>query len=333
MLFDLGVKKRKADFFNYEEEYIKLKDGLRNEKLIAITGLRRVGKSSMLSILYNETNAPKIWVDGRKAKDEKEFLAEMEELAAQVSISYKAIHALSSVDVGPFSFSLNPKPSLEEIDKYIKDRAYIFVDEVQRIKGIADVLSLIYDFSEKICVIAAGSEIGLVEDILGRNGGALAGRLHLRVHLPPLSEESAEEFLRKGFDEAGKRVESYEIRDAVEKLGTLAGWLTYYGNMRLRATHSEALKRVIDDGKVITREELRHFLKRRKNKEGYVKILRMLRNDALEWSEIYRRVGMGKSRVSEALKTLEEYGFVVREENKYKLADRMLSYALSSGKL
>ncbi len=325
MLFKLGVKTSKAEFFNYEEEYVKLRQAIKNEKLIAVTGLRRVGKTSLLSVVFNEIKEPKVWIDGRKVNKKEDVLSELNTLLEQASPKYAALSYLSSVSIGPFNLKVENKKTIEAFEKYIKKKAFIFIDEGQRISKIDELISYIYDFSEKITVVIAGSEIGLIEKVLGKGGGALAGRHHLRIHLHPLTEESSVEFLRKGFLEAGKKVPSYELWDAVDKLGTLIGWLNYYGYLRLTQSHSEALNQVIDNGKIIVKTELDNFLENRRNKKLYISILSLLSEGEKSWAEMHQRLNITKSRLSEALERLVEYGFVVKE-TKYRLADKMLKY-------
>jgi len=219
----------------------------------------------------------------------------------------------------------------------IKDHAFVFIDEIQSIKGIDKMLAYLYDHTQRITFVVAGSEIGVVDEVLGGKGGAMSGRLYLNVDMKPLSRESAREFLVRGFAEAGKDIPSYEINDALTKLGTLPGWLTYYGNLRLREKHSLAIRRVIKDGKVIVSEEIDHFLSSRRNRKRYLRILRILSSGKKEWQEIYNLLKLKdkkvpKSRVSEFLSVLQGFGFVSKIDSFYQLSDPMLNQFLSSAK-
>ncbi|MCD6227161.1 AAA family ATPase [Candidatus Micrarchaeota archaeon] len=337
MLFDLGVKKRKEDFFNYEDQYIKIKNNLYKEKLISIVGLRRIGKSSLMSVIFHEIKEPKVWIDGRRTQNAQEILLYLEDLASQVSVSYKALSGLSSVELGPITFSFKFQKKLEEIDNMIQNRAFVFIDEVQQINHIDKMLSYLYDHTQKITFIVAGSEIGMVDTVLGGKGGPMAGRLYLKIDMTPLSDESARVFLNKGFAEAGKNVPSYEITDAITKLGKLPGWLTYYGNLRLRENHSTSLQRVIDDGKVIVSEEINHFLASRRNRKRYLKILKILSSGQKRWQEIYNLLKLkdkkiSKSRVTEFLSILISFGFVSKDNGFYQLSDPMINHYFSSAK-
>jgi predicted AAA+ superfamily ATPase len=66
MYFDIEPKSKKEDFFNYEYEYKEVKKALeRREKIIAVVGVRRAGKTSLLNLIYNEIESQKLWIDGR----------------------------------------------------------------------------------------------------------------------------------------------------------------------------------------------------------------------------------------------------------------------------
>lgn len=77
-----------------------------------------------------------------------------------------------------------------------------------------------------------------------------------------------------------------EIEEAIEKLNGYVGWLTYYGNFRCvrKLSHEEALNETIREGCKVLIDELSHFLRGRQ-KELYIKVLRLARNGA-RWSEI-----------------------------------------------
>lgn len=338
MLFDLNIKTKKEDFFNYEEEYTKVKANLFSEKIITVAGLRRVGKSSLMSVIYHELDSPKIWIDGRRIRDAGEFFIYLDDLAAQLSLTNRAFRELSSVEIGPITFSINHKKKVEDIERLIKKRAFIFIDEAQLIRDIDNIISYIYDHTTKITLVVAGSEVGTLDRVLGKKGGPMAGRLHFRVDMYPLSKESAKEFLKRGFAELGKDIPAYEIDDAILNLGTLPGWLTYYGTLRLSEKHSAALHRVIEDGKVIVSEELNNFLAGRRNRKRYLKILKILSSGEKTWEEIYDLLRLDekkiqKSRITEFLSTLIDYGFVNKERDRYSLADPMIRHFVSSGKI
>ncbi|MFH1246843.1 MAG: hypothetical protein V1644_00545, partial [Candidatus Micrarchaeota archaeon] len=68
MYFAIGPKTSKKDLFNFDTEYDELKEAVVNssEKLIVISGLRRTGKTSLMKVVYNEIELPKVYIDARE---------------------------------------------------------------------------------------------------------------------------------------------------------------------------------------------------------------------------------------------------------------------------
>lgn len=54
MLFDPEPKTSRSDFFDREVELEKLENYLRQERLVVIYGVRRVGKTSLMRVALNE---------------------------------------------------------------------------------------------------------------------------------------------------------------------------------------------------------------------------------------------------------------------------------------
>ncbi|GAG02156.1 unnamed protein product, partial [marine sediment metagenome] len=150
--FETEPKSKREDFFNYSYEYKQVKQALqRKDKIIAIVGVRRIGKTSLLNIIYNEIKDLKVWLDGRIVTDpKKEIFAAIYEVAK--TEKPKIFGKIESLNVSAFGLGLGIKlgsESLAEIEKKIKGagRICVFMDEAQRmkIKDLADVLSYFYD--------------------------------------------------------------------------------------------------------------------------------------------------------------------------------------------
>ncbi|AAK41889.1 ATP-binding protein [Saccharolobus solfataricus] len=69
MLFSVEPKESLKDLFNREEEVKKFLQCVNNERMIIVTGLRRVGKSSLVLAGLNSLNRGYILVDLRKIFD------------------------------------------------------------------------------------------------------------------------------------------------------------------------------------------------------------------------------------------------------------------------
>ncbi len=56
----------------------------------------------------------------------------------------------------------------------------------------------------------------------------LYGRIMDELTLEPFSREKSMEFLRLGFRQYGVDVDENEVREVVDRLDGIVGWLTYY---------------------------------------------------------------------------------------------------------
>ncbi|MEM4359270.1 MAG: ATP-binding protein, partial [Candidatus Bilamarchaeaceae archaeon] len=220
MYFIIEPKSKKKDFFNYEYEYEEIKKALtRKEKIIAILGVRRVGKTSILNVIYNETNELKVWLDGRIISNpKKEIFSAVYEVAK--TGKSKIFGKIDSLNISAFGIGLDVKiasESLVEIENKIRKsgRIYIFIDEAQKmdVKDLANVLSYFYDRFPNASFIISGSEIGLIEDVLGEGDSEhpLYGRHITKIIMNRLDKNRAFEFLEAGFKEINVKIKKEEV--------------------------------------------------------------------------------------------------------------------------
>jgi len=337
MYFEIEPKSKKEDFFNYEYEYDQVKKALkRREKIITILGVRRVGKTSLLNIIYNEMNGLKLWLDGRIISDpKKEIFAAIYDAAK--AGKPKVFGKIESLNISAFGVGLGinlVKESQSEIEKKIREtgQIYVFIDEAQKMKTkqLADVLSYIYDRFPNVSFIISGSEIGLVEEIIGETDSEhpLYGREITKVVLNRLDKNKAMEYLKKGFEQLDMKPNETEIENAIAELDGLIGWLTLYGYERGIKKNKDALSKTKESAARIAATELVHFFKRAKNRKIYVSILRNA--NGVGWDELQTLTSkdMGKqlnpNLFNFALEKLIVHSFVERRNQKYYLADPLL---------
>lgn len=341
MYFEIEPKGRKADFFNYDSEYRQVKNALqRNEKIIAVVGVRRVGKTSLLNLVYNETKNLKLWLDGRIVTDpKKEIFAAIYE-TAQIG-KPKIFGKIESLNISAFGVGFDIKrgpESQSEIERKIRSTGQIcvFIDEAQRMNAndLADVLSYFYDRFPKVSFIISGSEIGLVEEIIGESNAEhpLYGRDVARVVMERLDKNRSMEYLKKGFKQLGLKLDDAEIEDAVVELDGLIGWLTLYGYERGVKKSKNALNKTSQGAARIAASELVHFFKKVKNRKLYLSILKNA--NGISWEELRMRAGkeMGKqlnpNLFNFALERLITYSFMEKKDQKYSVSDPLLVKAV-----
>ena len=154
-------------------------------------------------------------------------------------------------------------------------------------------------------------------------GSPMYGRQPAILRLYPFSREKSREFLVRGFKEYGMVVSEEELDEVVETLNGYVGWLTYYGNYRCvrRLSHREALEKVYDEGKLIMLEELKRFLKNRRNQSKYVELLRSL---PARWSELERKLRVNRKVLRDMLRSLEDAMIVEKKGLTYTIPDPIL---------
>jgi AAA+ ATPase superfamily predicted ATPase len=243
--------------------------------------------------------------------------------------------------VSAFGVGLSVKIGSEtrgEMEKKIKSagRISVFIDEAQRMKtkDLADVLSYFYDRLPQVSFVISGSEVGLVEEILGESDAEhpLYGREILKIVLNRLDKNKANEYLKKGFEQLGLKPSEEELDAAVDELDGLIGWLTLYGYEKGVKKSADALEKTSRNAARIAASELVRFLKKVKNKKLYSSILKNA--SGVGWDELRVRASKETGRqlnpnsFNLALERLTTYSFIEKKDGKYGLSDPLLLKAL-----
>jgi predicted AAA+ superfamily ATPase len=294
-----------------------------------------------MRVVFNEIQHIKVFLDGRRWTDAWQLMNKaLESVYEQINPHYRALKNLSSVSIGPLSLEITsstpPEKTVDEELLHKNKKAVIFIDEAQTLKDIGKVLAYYYDNTKSFQFIISGSEVGLMNALFETNA-PLFGRLREEITLTPLSAQAAQEFLRRGFEQEGRVVDEEEIADAVEQLDGPIGWLTYYGYLRRTLQHHEAIRRLKNDAKALLMQELTTFLhKKRGEKRRYKLILKALSIRSMTWEEIHKfleveeRKKISKSRLKAYLDALLAHSFIIKNNERYELADPLVALIFSS---
>jgi AAA+ ATPase superfamily predicted ATPase len=349
----LEVKSRKEEFFNMENELETLKKELldQNTRMIVIKGLRRTGKSSLMRVALNETKVPHIFIDLRLSTPftpdnfYQYFSKELGKFLKEKTLK-KMLSRIKGVEISGFKLEFKEKKIniiaeiLEEIGKWAKDKQIVLaIDEAQDLrymKGFDKILAHIYDYVKGIKILLAGSEVGLLDKILGigDSRAPLFGRAFAEINLKKLSKEKSIEFLKAGFEQVGIKVSDEEINKAASILDGIIGWLTFYGYLRTRG-YSNALERTVDEGSKLIANEFKQFLNIRQiARKRYIEIMKTLIRPS-RWSEVKRSLRIisnaSDKQISNYLKELTYYGFIEKKDNLYFISDPLLIEAIRKG--
>ena len=355
MYFDIKPKTKRKDLFGMSyladsmESY--LKDA--NTRMVVLRGLRRTGKTSLLNVVLNELNRKSVKIDVREAPyyDRREFMLFLiEKIKAGVgeSLFQKILKRFSGIKLAykdlstTFLFESEKDFHLffEKLNKQLEESNTTLVlafDEVQLLSKIRFdyMLAAIYDNYGSIKLVLTGSEVGLIDDILGKKNAdaPLFGRACIEIETKKFSSGQISEFLAEGSKQINKSITKKELRETIEVLDGVIGWGTHYGWLRSgNLPHEKALEKVLMEGSEIAKRELDNFLSRR-NKTVYVRILKLISRGFNRWSLIKEQFFKKNVRTSDSqlnlyLNELISHGFVEKTNENYSLADPLLSRAV-----
>ncbi len=329
--------------------------------MIVVRGVRRIGKSSLIRVTLN-TSGPRLRLvlDARalpvlSADAVYDLIAEalrrlLEESRGLRGLLGSMLSRIDGVEVSGFSVAIQQrKPgvlqrlaqALSQAARELGEPAVLVFDEAQDFRivpGFTRVLAHIYDYVDNVKLLLAGSEVGLLDRLLGKGNpeAPLYGRPYLEIAMPRLSRSQSVDFLERGFAELGLEWPSSYIEEAVDMLDGIPGWLTAYGyHAYTTRDHRAALSRVTQEGAALAARELEAFLQpRAPARRRYILILECLAARPMRWAVLKRclEASLGRrlnnAQFTRYLHELEAYSFVEKRGEEYMLADPLLSEAV-----
>ena len=354
MLFDINPKTKREDLFGQDYLLTSLLGNLTGKsKLIVLKGLRRTGKTSILKVALNESKLPFVLIDVRFApySDRKLFLDFLSKAIIKIfdkNLVNRIIKKISKVSIGvgndylkgTLDFDIkNESDFLTVLEEANKNKLILAFDEAQLLSVIEFdmIIASIYDNFPNIKIILTGSEIGLLEDFLGKgnNKAPLYGRLYSELSTGRFSNDNSYNFLISGFKQYKKNISSDEIVNLIDEFDGIVGWHNYYGFLRCeeKKDHLQALASVIEIGSKITFEEFERFLGSKKNRDKYIKILQRIMLGKNTWSKIKEdiksKIGtLTDAQLNKYLKDLLYHGFIDKTNDIYIVSDPLLKKGL-----
>jgi len=299
MLFEDKPKVNREDLYGRDKEVDEIKESIDRKVWIAVYGMRRVGKTSVVNVAVNDSryivinlNLVRIY-DPKKEKYPKTsfvslFLESIKEAVKQYTLGGRIIRFVSNVlgiDENSFiDFNLvkirprlkkfrgeDVSSTIRELDLLAGDNKrtlVLYFDEAQelmKVDGInfSSVFHDIYDYCKNTTVIFTGSSVGILENMLNdlEYEKPFFGRFIRRIKIERFNEQLSRDFLLKGFAQEGVTVQEDVINDALRRFGGIPGWLTFFGSeYSFRIRHGE--KQVnVDDIEKKAVEEVRKEVK------------------------------------------------------------------------
>lgn len=357
MYFDITPKTKKEDLFGREYLIDSLVSYINDKtvRLIVIKGLRRTGKTSLLNVALKEVKQKKLKIDVREAPyyERKEFMSYViEKIKAEIgeSLFHKILKCIAGVKISykdvSTTFLLEIEKNFltffEKLNEQFKRKNTFFVialDEVQLLKEIKfdNLLAAIFDNYKNIKLVLTGSEIGLVDEFLGKRDAdsLLFGRALLELEIKKLSDEQVSQFLTRGFNQIKQKIGLKEIKEVIEIFDGIIGWATYYGWLKSKnISHNQTILKVVEEGSKLTKKELDRFLVKR-SKANYLKVLKWIARGYNGWGLLKNQFVKQGKKISDRqlnlyLKELLDYSFLEKINKNYFITDPLLIKALES---
>ncbi|MEZ0318421.1 MAG: ATP-binding protein [Pyrobaculum sp.] len=317
-LFDPRPKKSRKELYDREKE-LEFLDKNVEKPLIAVLGIRRIGKTSLLKAFLEPHRG--VYVDMRGVTTQAELYERLADALTEgwgkVKEALRGVRGIEVMGVG-VSIKWRGRGSislvglLEELNK--KGRFIIVFDEVQEARPpisaeLKRAAAYAYDNLENLTVILSGSQIGLLERFMATEDASspLYGRYVARLTLPRFTREQSLDFLQLGFKEAGVAPPPSQLEEAVDFFDGIPGWLVHFGLAYLEGGSLEAAK---EAAVALALEELAKLSKREKL------VLRAVAQGASSWAAVRRYVeeasgeALPKSTTSRLLDKLEALGII-----------------------
>jgi len=332
MLFDPRPKVKREDLFDRERELEDLYKNI-DKPIIVLTGIRRIGKTSLLLVFLNEIDIPSIILDLRGLKPNY-GLRDLYRLLAK-AFSKKLdkfrdiLERIRAITIAGVEIEIKWKGreaiSLSTLFDYLNyKRTIIAFDEAQKLRGsrskmILEAIAHAYDYDENLTFIFTGSEVGLLYQFLGVDNpkSPLYGRYMHTISIERFKHDESIEFLKRGFNELGIKPPQKIIEEAVDLFNGIPGWLTFFGNSYAGGIRD--VNKIKEYAIRIALNELENLVKERGSRR-YAIVLKAIALGYNTWGKIKRYVEevegkiISNSILSNILNTLENLSIIKNYE-------------------
>jgi hypothetical protein len=362
MYFDPRPKARKEDLYDREEELELLRRSVGSNPLTVVTGVRRLGKTSLL--LVGLRDIPHVILDTRGVNPNSRrdlvkrfesgintFLRDNSRLRDSILRRLENIAGVQVMGSGVTLRWKRGRADLLSIAGVLEEQgAVLAVDEVQNLRGVvgrefAELLAHIYDYTD-LRVVLTGSQVGLLYDFLGVDdpSSPLYGRHFSEIKLRRFSKGESLDFLRKGFAQLGMHADEDVLEQVVDRLDGIVGWLVLFG---LRCSEAgkvsgEMAEDVMREAGKLAIQELKNFIKRHAPAEKrFLLTAKAVASGKRVWSDIKDYVEEAEGRsipssvLARILNSLVKASFLRKRVDGrnvwYEMEDPVLENALTLG--
>lgn len=311
MYFDPRPKTSRRDLFLRDRELEELSN--LDVPLTLVLGPRRLGKTSLLRVFMNESDMSFIFTDCRSlvvsgtsvSNYHRLLMKQLNDLAKSKSSILEAAKRIRGLKLFGVELELDSKrsesflvESFNALDRWAlkEDKIlYLVFDEAQLLRHFKrnggldfnELFSYIYDNLTGLRIVLTGSEVGVLEDFIGLDDSSspLYGRYVKRLYLSRFTRKESEEFLEKGFDEVRMEASAETLRDAVDTLDGIVGWLVFFGRVCIDAKRVDrkSIELTLEKAEIILNDELSNL---KRNSTRYISVLKAIAFGSKSWKEI-----------------------------------------------
>ncbi len=262
-------RERAEELFDMKSEFNIVRDMVMRGNWVVILGPRMSGKTSLAKAVMNSVNWRGVYVDlinigSFRRAIEQIYLSTPRGIRDELAEALKAIGVRVTTISIDLTLTRRVKPIASLIlNSLCRERTILVLDEVQDVRnGVAPFLALLHNLfnsCSNLSVIFTGSAVGLVNLLINpKPDSPLYGRPPVQVRLNPWSEGDALEYLKLGLTNCNTPFNEGELREVLSELGTLVGWLNFYGVRRCGgARHADALRETLTEASKIAAEQIR----------------------------------------------------------------------------
>lgn len=295
LLFDEEPKMQFKDFFERRDYVNAITESVNNRRLIIITGIRRVGKTSLIKTTLFEKIEYSIYIDARYLARVntisdievlklfrnriQDFIRNNQSKLKKLISVLKNVNGVKIEGI-EISFDLkNPGEVdlhglFEAINTWAKEnnntKIVLAIDEIQEFNkskeiDVSAILVYIYENCKNIVLIVTGSEVSLMYDFFQFNNpdGYFYGRSYEELHVLPLDKHQSKQFLKQGFQEIKGKLNDQDnevIDKAANQLGGVVGWLIKFANLCKNEIDEKQIIKTQKQGSILSRKEFEKFL-------------------------------------------------------------------------
>jgi len=329
-LFRQGPCEKRDELFDRDEELKRTVEALKNNIWVAILGMRMSGKTSLAKVAANvlkKEGFSHIYVDLRGANKVSDMSRRIVESIPKSFLDRMGDY-LEKIKVWEVEISLRKVSRTRTMEELLtelsrKGKLLVILDEVQEVRGginhLLLMLARLRNSARNLSFLFTGSSIGLMDTLLNPSRkNPMYGRSPIEIELGPWPEKTAFQFLKEGLEKCSVKHSDDEIEEAVKVLGTLPGWLSFYGIRRcLGKSHEDSLRDSESEAVDIALEELRNAIKERG--EWTRIVLRTIAAYGARWSDF--DVDVSDSTLSDFLKMLKKLYIISEESGTYIIPD------------